>query len=310
MRSPIVWFGGKGRMRRHIVRLLPPHRHYVEPFGGGASVLLHKLPCGGVETYNDLDDGLTSLFRVLVDDALIERFRDVVSRLPLARGMFREYRTTWKVPDDPVAKAVRWYFVARQSFGGIWGNSWGTSVSHSTGGMSSQCARWLNSIEGLPQVHHRMRRVQIEQADFRVILRRYQGPGYLAYCDPPYVMSTRRGGTYRCELTDQDHRDLVELLLAYEGAVVLSGYRSDLYLPLEDAGWQRVDIPVTCSAVGRTRATGLIGTGALGERHRRVESVWCNPETIARHGGVLPDLDIPDLSDLDADDDADPVGAA
>ena len=40
---------------------------------------------------------------------------------------------------------------------------------------------------------------------------------------------------------------------------------------------------MTCSAVGRTRGTGLLGTGALRKEHRRTECVWLNPEAIARH---------------------------
>lgn len=292
-RSPIAWFGGKGRLAKHLVPLLPPHRHYVEPFGGGASVLIRKEPSGGVETYNDLDEGLTTMFRVIADPELFPHFRELVELLPNSRSFFNDYRHTWKEPKDPVERAARWFLVARQSFSANWGNSWGTSVGHATGGMASQSAKWINSIAGLPEIHARLRRVQVEQMDFRHVLRRYQGPGYLAYCDPPYVMSTRRGGRYACELTDQDHQELVDILLRYDGAVILSGYRSALYEPLAAAGWRRLDIEVTCSAVGRTRATGLLGLRAMRPEHRRTESIWCNPETIARHGGTLPALHLP-----------------
>ncbi len=64
LRSPILWFGGKGNMVAKILPLFPPHRIYVEPFGGGASLLMAKAPAP-VEVYNDLDSGLVNLFRVL-----------------------------------------------------------------------------------------------------------------------------------------------------------------------------------------------------------------------------------------------------
>jgi DNA adenine methylase len=263
--------------------LMPPHRHYVEPFGGGAWLLIRKPPCGGCETYNDLDEGLTVFFRVIAQEETFWRFRDRVALLPCARTMWRDFRLSWSSQEDDVERAAQWWLVARQSFSGNWGNNWGSAVASASGGMASQCARWINAIAGLPQVHARLQRVQIEQQDGVRILNRYQGEGYLAYCDPPYVHSTRRGGRYRHEMTDAQHQELVKALLAYQGAVMLSGYRSALYEPLEAAGWRRVDIPVTCSAVGRTRGTKLLGSGAMRAEHRRTESVWLNPEAIARH---------------------------
>ena len=45
VRSPITWLGGKGVVKTKILPLLPPHDYYVEPFGGGASI----LPLGAPE---------------------------------------------------------------------------------------------------------------------------------------------------------------------------------------------------------------------------------------------------------------------
>lgn len=75
LRSPIKWLVGKGNMQKKIVPLLEaiPHRRYVEPFGGGASILLRKAPVE-LETYNDLDSGLYEFFTVIADPALFRRF--------------------------------------------------------------------------------------------------------------------------------------------------------------------------------------------------------------------------------------------
>jgi len=148
--------------------------------------------------------------------------------------------------------------------------------------MASSVRRWLSAVDALPDLHERMMRVQIECCDWRIVLDRYAGPGWLAYCDPPYVHGARRSGGYEHELRDRDHRELVQTLLTYDGAVVLSGYRTPLYDPLEAEGWTSIEIDVVCAAAGRTRASGLQGRGVAKAKQKRVEVIWRNPEAMRR----------------------------
>lgn len=62
-------------------------------------------------------------------------------------------------------------------------------------------------------------------------LREYAWRGdEFVYCDPPYMMSTRRSGPlYRFEMSDDDHRDLLSTILTIPAAVMISGYESELY---------------------------------------------------------------------------------
>jgi len=64
MKSPIGCFGGKGRFIKKLMPLIPPHRKYVEVFGGGASLLFAKQPTE-IEVYNDIDERLVNFFSVL-----------------------------------------------------------------------------------------------------------------------------------------------------------------------------------------------------------------------------------------------------
>jgi DNA adenine methylase len=277
-RSPFPWFGGKAtpRIKNFILSNLPPHDKYIEPFGGGASILLAKEPVG-VEVYNDVNRGLVNLFRVLADVDYFGKFLARVTLLPFSRALFEEYARTWAGVHDPVEQAVRWYVVARQSFAGLFGNTWGTATNSTQRGMAQTTSAWKSALESLPEIHARLQRVQIECADWRDCLKRYSGPGWLAYCDPPYVAGCRKAGGYAHELQDSDHRALIDALLGYDGAVVLSGYDSQLYRPLADAGWRKLEIQVVCYAAGRTRASGLQGVGAVKARQSRTECLWLKP---------------------------------
>jgi len=275
MRGPIPWFGGKGNMTAKLLPLLPQDHHtYVEPFGGGASMLFAKRP-SPVEVYNDLDSGLVNFFRVLRDPDRFEEFHRKVSLTPYSREEFYFCRDTWA--DDDIERAYRFFVTARMSFSGDMGGGMSTVITTSSRGMASTCSKWLSIIEQLPQISERLLRVQIEHQDWRVILERYDTERTLFYLDPPYVHSTRKAGKYAHEMTDEDHAELVERLLNIKGMAILSGYASEIYVPLQDAGWMRENWKTACSAAGKTRASGLQGKGSALKKQPRTETVWVSP---------------------------------
>ena len=275
LRSPIVWLGGKGHMIAKILPLLPPHKIYAEPFGGGGSVLIAKSP-SDIEVYNDIDSGLVNFFRVLRDKEKFEKFYQKVCLTPYSREEFNYCRSTWESIDDEIERAYRWFVVARMSFGGDFGHSWGYEIKTSTNHMSRSVAAWLSIIDMLPQICERLMRVQIENNDFRKIFQTYDTPETLEYCDPPYILETRKRCGYKYEMTLQDHEELVDILLKLKGMVVLSGYNHPIYKPLEDNGWTKHEYKVSCSVAGRTRQTGILGEGAATKMQPRTEVIWIN----------------------------------
>jgi len=277
LRSPIVWFGGKGKKVSTLLPLIPPHKTYVEVFGGGASLLFAKKP-SEVEVYNDIDSGLVNLFRVLRDEEKFEKFYRRVSLTPYSCEEFYYCKETWQSCEDDIERAYRFYIVCRQSFGAN-NYSWGYSISTTAGEMSTLTYRWLKAINNLPEIHKRLMQVQIEHNDFRKIIETYDTPDTFFYLDPPYLAETRRGGGYEYEMSNEDHEDLVNLLLDIKGKALLSGYTNHIYKKLEDSGWNREDYDVACHAVGKTRETGILGERATFEKNqRRTESVWFNYE--------------------------------
>ncbi len=78
------------------------------------------------------------------------------------------------------------------------------------------------------------------------LIRQQDGPQTLFYCDPPYVHSSRSTtGEYAHEMTDADHQQLLESLVAIEGKFLLSGYPSELYARYaEQHGWRCIEIEI------------------------------------------------------------------
>jgi DNA adenine methylase len=64
MRSPIIYYGGKSSMLKHILPLIPVHNVYTESFCGGAAVLFAKEPVHN-ETINDRLDLVVNFYEQL-----------------------------------------------------------------------------------------------------------------------------------------------------------------------------------------------------------------------------------------------------
>ncbi len=242
LRPPVKWHGGKRYLASRIISHFPNHRIYLEPFGGGASVLLNKEPVD-VETYNDLDLRITRLFRILRDDG--ERFLAKARLIPYSQIEFKQaspYPTDATELEMAVCDFIRW----RQSFGGK-GQSWSYTTGRARGGMAGDVNAWWTAIDALPEIIDRLRRVQIICQPAVEAILRFDHKEALIYCDPPYVHQTRsQGGTavYGVEMSDDDHCELADALNSCKAKVVLSGYPSPLYDRLYK-GWRsaRFDMP-------------------------------------------------------------------
>lgn len=257
--SPVTWVGGKGTAYQWIIEHFPEHQCYVEPFGGGASVLFNK-PRVKVEVYNDKDDHLIALFDILRDPV---RGKLLQAQLALTPFHESEFHRAWEseMPADPI-QAARWVMIRlRMSFGGA-GCS-GRKPGFSFGKAQNAGLTWSRKVDFLEDVIDRLRQVTIMSRDAVDVIRRFDGAQTLFYCDPPYVMDTRKSKKiYRHEMTDEQHEQLAEVLNSVQGKVVLSGYDGTLYQRLYK-GWrkdQRVQ-KLTCSR---------------DKTQTRTETVWMN----------------------------------
>ena len=267
-KTPLTWFGGKFYMISTILERIPPHKRYVEIFGGSAAILYAK-PRVEVEVYNDLNPGLSNLMSVLKDDELFSQFYRKIVVQPSAREIYEGYKKTWESQTDQIEHAVQWFTINRQCFSGCFAGSWKIGVTRKLG------ETWFNHVRGLPSTRQRIRHIDVENADWRDLLPKYDDKDTFFYLDPPYVHSERSSYMYDHEMTDDDHIELIEAIQSLKGKVLLSGYHNPIYEKLE---WSHEDFSTWCWAAGKTKTSKLRGEGGLG-RHQRTEVLWRNFET-------------------------------
>lgn len=276
---PLVrWHGGKWKIAPWIVGHFPKHACYTEVFGGGASVLLRK-PRARAELYNDLDQTIVALFRILRDPVAAEELIRLLHITPFARA---EFDAAYERSDDPIEDARRTIVRSFMGYG-----SDGTSGVYKTGFRSTvtstlklPATEWATYPTALRLVIERLAGVVIESRPALDLLQQMDAPHTLHYIDPPYLPSTRSQGNrrrgagyhvYEHELSEEDHVELLELLGRLQGMIVLSGYPSELY-DRALLGWRRV-----------TRKAYADGG------RERVECIWTNPAAIAaiEHGPLF-----------------------
>ena len=257
-RPVLRWHGGKWLLAPWIISHMPAHRVYVEPFGGAASVLIRK-PRSYAEVYNDLDDEVVNLFRVLrSSDA--ERLIDHLTLTPFSDA---EFFAAYDAADCPVERARRTVIRSFMGFGsnGVHQKTGFRSNSNRSG--TTPARDWVNYPDALAAIVGRLRGVVVMNRDACDVMRAHDGPDTLHYVDPPYVMATRADtrADYAHEMNDCDHDDLLSFLRTLRGKVMLSGYPHPAYDNALD-GWNRIE-------------KAALADGA----RKRVEVLWCNFET-------------------------------
>ncbi|GIV86602.1 MAG: DNA methyltransferase [Chloroflexus sp.] len=272
----VQWFGGKGLRWRWILENLPSGRVYVEPFGGAASLLLNKPP-HPVEVYNDLNGDLVNLFRAVQDEARFEKLKWRLEWTLYSYDEFRRARRILAESQDPDERAWAFYVACTQGFSGQsrHDGNWSRAFV-STVGMAENTSRWINGIAKLPLIRKRLMRVQIDNRDGLEVIRYWDSAETIFYIDPPYPHGTRTDDDdYACEMSDEQHAALIDLLLSVRGNYALSTYPNPLYERLlQDQSVRKVERNTVAHAAGRTRISGIRGTGRAMAKVPRIEVLY------------------------------------
>lgn len=222
MNAILKYPGGKWRIADWIISYFPEHKVYCEPFFGSGAVFFNKQPCY-IETINDINGDIVNLFRVCRDYP--EELAKAINFTPFARDEF----VKCNIPsDNPIEQARRTLVRYHQSFGtsNSSKNSWRNVQSY--GG--PRCATMWNCLPDIiVNCCERLKEAQIENTDALTLIERYNDENTLIYLDPPYLQNLRKKNMYKCEMSDEQHIEMLRLIKKSKSKIILSGYDNDLY---------------------------------------------------------------------------------
>jgi DNA adenine methylase len=242
--------GGKAYLARRIVSLMPEHEVYIEPFCGMASVLLNK-PRSRYEIISDVDEELINFLRVVQTNP---------HKLQGFLWAYKEYNETTFImsksyrfnPLTPIESAGNFMAKTRMSRGGLGKDfSWSDRLR---GGQPECVNAWERAIDDLPRISERLQGVWILCQDALDVVHRF-GRNALCYLDPPYLKETRtHKDAYKHEIDADYHEKMIVELNVFPAAIMISGYKSELYDSLLGHWWNRSEFSIANhSGQGKTK---------------------------------------------------------
>lgn len=214
--SPVAgYIGGKRQLAKRLVAMIEgtPHTLYAEPFVGMGGVYFRRTSRPAVEAINDLAEDVSTLFRIL--QRHYEPFLDMLKWRLSSRADFDRLMAADPDTLTDLERAARFLQLQRLGFGGkVAGRTFGVAPG--------QPARFdiTRLVPLLEAAHERLSGVWIERLPYADFIRRYDRPGSLFFCDPPYWGSEHYYG--RELFKRDDFEALAAALMAIQGKFILT----------------------------------------------------------------------------------------
>lgn len=211
MIGPLSYIGGKRRIAKQLVSLIPDHITYIEPFAGGAQVFFHK-PRSKVEVLNDLDGEIVNFLRIC------QRHPQELARLlrwqPASRRIFEWHQHQPPELLTDIERAARLFYLQKLAWSGKrtrrnFRYAVTTPIKYTPAALPTR----------LKAVAERLDDVQLESLPYQDILIRYDRPTTsFFYFDPPYVGVD----LYQHNFSDAQFEELARQLHSLKGRFLLS----------------------------------------------------------------------------------------
>jgi len=243
MNSPIRYYGSKGGFYNKIIEHFPETDYdtYIEPYGGTYIVGLMSNPAK-VQIYNDLEQNVYSLYKVLSDKEMFSQFKEKCDLVFYSEDIRKECKENLKNDElSLVDRAFNFFYVNRTSHNGIGGFSMN---SHIRRNMSKAVSDFLSSIDRLGELHDRLSKVMVTNMDGVKLIKKYNKENVFIYCDPPYEQSTRTNARYKIDMDNDGHKVFLETVISSKSKILISGYDCDMYNILTENGFQKIQFEV------------------------------------------------------------------
>lgn len=200
--SPFRYPGGKFYARSLILREIPPHHDYCEPFAGGASVFFAKPTSSGISVLNDLDADVINTLEQIRDD--VEGLIDLLDGVEATKANHTYYKNHYK-PESDLERAFRWFYLNRTSYSGIMRAEncyWGFGRKYSM--------RPENWPPHLRTVSDKLQGTVLSSYDFEEVVDELPDKCFV-FVDPPYYAADQQK-FYSAVFEHEDHQRLEECL--------------------------------------------------------------------------------------------------
>ena len=242
MKTPITYWGGKQQLVPEILKIIPAHRQYNEPFFGGGAVFFAKRPAK-IEFINDINGEMVNFYKVLK-----RSFAELKGEIDITLHSEFQHQQARNIYADPlghgdIMRAWAVWMLSKQSIYSILGNSWSVSID------KNKAEQLHRAREAFTITYaRRLERTSIFARDALSVIESTDTPTTFHYCDPPYYNADMgHYGGY----TEDDFKRLLNTLSKVEGKFLLSSYPSAVLREYTAThGWHHREIEMTRSSGG------------------------------------------------------------
>jgi len=252
MKTKIIgYFGGKGGNLSTVIKTFIPKNYeiYVEPYGGSASTLFTQN--APIEIYNDIYENVYSLFKVMSDESLFKQLKEKLDVTPYSEKINKEFKQNLKRNDlSLLDRAYYYFYVNRTSVNAIGGFSINTVIRRN---ISKSTSDYLSAIDGLEEYNKRLSNVIVTNKNAIDVIKKYDRESTFIYLDPPYPHITRTNARYDCDMTDEQHIELLNTIINCKSKILISTYDNEMYNILTENGWNKYSFDIKTTD-GKNRA--------------------------------------------------------